>query len=172
MTTATDRFLALLSGVRPRGQDRWIARCAGHDDHSPSLSIRRIRDRLLIRCWAGCTAEQIVAAMGLTLADLYDRRGQYRPSNPIVNRRRYAVAALEAWRQAEFRLCAEDLRSRDTLAGAITVMVQAGEITEAEAWDSLAAVYRGYSALEYRFRRLLHNRDVFALWRESRRSAA
>jgi hypothetical protein len=51
------------------------ARCPVHDDRSPSLSIGLGRDgRVLLRCHAGCDAESIVAAMGLTMADLHPRR--------------------------------------------------------------------------------------------------
>ena len=171
MTTATDRLLPLLSGVRSRGQNRWMARCPAHDDRSPSLSIRRVNDGLLIRCWASCTAAQIVAALGLTLGDLYDRSGPYRPPNPNVARRHRAAEALEAWRQAELQRCAEDLRARDTLRGVFTGIVQAGELTEAQVWDSLAATYHGYTDLEYKFEQLLHGENVLESWRESRRAA-
>ena len=50
----------------------WSAHCPAHDDHNASLSISEGRDgRTLIYCHAGCTPEQIVAAMGLKMADLY-----------------------------------------------------------------------------------------------------
>jgi hypothetical protein len=51
---------------------RWQARCPAHDDTRPSLSISEGNDgRALIHCYAGCPTEKIVAALGLTLADLF-----------------------------------------------------------------------------------------------------
>ena len=49
----------------------WSAHCPAHEDRNASLSISEGRDgRTLIYCHAGCTPEQIVAAMGLKMADL------------------------------------------------------------------------------------------------------
>jgi len=62
------------------------------------------------------------------------------------------------------------LRLRDALSRAITDAVQAGAVTEAEAWDALEEAYAGYSELEYKFERLLRKQDTLALWRESRES--
>ncbi len=71
-------FLALLKGVKQVGPDRWTALCPGHDDRSPSLSIREAGDgKVLIRCWSHCTAEDVVAALGLTMADLFPDNGRY-----------------------------------------------------------------------------------------------
>ena len=65
------RLLDRLSGVKPTGTGRWIARCPAHDDHSPSLSIRDIGDRVLAHCFAGCAVGDVLSAVDLTLADLY-----------------------------------------------------------------------------------------------------
>lgn len=64
-------------GLRSQGDGRWKARCPGHDDREASLSVTRGTDgRALIKCFAGCSADQIVGAMGLKLTDLFadDRR--------------------------------------------------------------------------------------------------
>lgn len=53
----------------------WSARCPGHDDHNASLSISTGADgRILLKCHAGCSAESIVAALGLKLGDLFPPR--------------------------------------------------------------------------------------------------
>lgn len=50
----------------------WQARCPAHEDRTPSLTISEGDDgRTLVHCHAGCTAEDIVAAVGLTLRDLF-----------------------------------------------------------------------------------------------------
>ena len=50
----------------------FVVRCPAHDDKSPSMSVCRGGDgRVLIKCFAGCTTESIVAALGLTMKDLF-----------------------------------------------------------------------------------------------------
>jgi len=81
---ASDRVLEALRRsdctFRPNPSDptRWTAQCPAHDDREPSLSIReaevgREGDRgVLLHCHAGCGKADVVAALGLELADLYD----------------------------------------------------------------------------------------------------
>lgn len=67
-------MLARLDGVRRSGKG-WIARCPAHADKSPSLSIAESDDgRVLIHCFAGCPAADVVAAIGLDLAALFPRK--------------------------------------------------------------------------------------------------
>ncbi len=68
MSTLLDR----LDGVKQTGPSRWIARCPGHDDRSPSLSIRELEDgRILIHDFGGCSATDVLAAVGLEMSDLF-----------------------------------------------------------------------------------------------------
>jgi putative DNA primase/helicase len=64
-------FLSRLDGVRqqPSGTS---ARCPAHDDHVASLSVSAGREggNIVLFCHAGCPPESVVAAMGLTMADL------------------------------------------------------------------------------------------------------
>jgi len=72
---SADAILSRLDRVRRTGVDRWIARCPAHDDRGPSLAIRELGDgRVLIHCFAGCDAHQIVSAVGLTFAELFPPR--------------------------------------------------------------------------------------------------
>ncbi|HUY42113.1 MAG TPA: hypothetical protein VMV82_11230 [Candidatus Dormibacteraeota bacterium] len=53
----------------------WIARCPAHYDRQASLSINEGREgRVLLRCFAGCSVERIVYALGLDMTDLFDPR--------------------------------------------------------------------------------------------------
>ncbi len=62
---------ARLSGKR-YSSGKWLARCPAHDDGRPSLSIAEGSERrVLLRCFAGCTIESIVSALGITLRDLF-----------------------------------------------------------------------------------------------------
>jgi len=70
-----DRFLTRLDRVRQTGANQWSACCPAHNDRSPSLGIKELPDgRLLIRCHAGCDADEIVSAVSLSLSDLYPPR--------------------------------------------------------------------------------------------------
>lgn len=67
-----DQFLVHLNKVRSTGADRWQACCPAHDDRSPSLSIKLGEDgRLLVHCFAGCSAREVVESVGMGLADLF-----------------------------------------------------------------------------------------------------
>ena len=73
MTAAT--LLRNLEEVRETAPGQWLARCPAHEDRRPRLSIRELDDcTLLIKCFAGCAAPDIVAAVGLELRDLFPAR--------------------------------------------------------------------------------------------------
>jgi hypothetical protein len=72
-----DDLLAKLDGVRQTGRGRWLARCTGHEDKSPSLSIRELDDgRILLHCFAGCSVHEVVSGAGLQLQDLFPDKPQ------------------------------------------------------------------------------------------------
>ena len=67
-----EALLSRLDRVKRTGADRWIARCPAHDDRGPSLAVRELDDgRVLIHCFAGCSAHEVVSGAGLTLAELF-----------------------------------------------------------------------------------------------------
>lgn len=73
-------LLQRLECVRKTGAG-WIARCPAHDDRRPSLSVAEADDgRVLLRCFAGCSAADVVHSVGLDLADLFPRRLDTHPS--------------------------------------------------------------------------------------------
>ena len=72
------------------------ARCPAHDDGGPSLSLSEGDDgRVLLHCFAGCSTAAVVAAMGLTIADLFPPSNTRRrpPPVPGVSRRELHAAA-------------------------------------------------------------------------------
>jgi len=106
--TPLERVLSCIPGAR-RNARGWTARCPAHDDRGPSLSIGTGRDdRVLVRCFAGCSTEAIVAALGLTMAALFapDTR-QHHVDRPLRRASRENVEAFivrEIERQRRFRL--------------------------------------------------------------------
>ena len=72
---SADTLLSRLEGVKHTGNGRWIARCPAHDDKRPSLAIRELDDsRVLAHCFAQCSIEQILAAVGLDYDALFPER--------------------------------------------------------------------------------------------------
>lgn len=75
-------ILNRLTGVKG-GSGQWYARCPAHDDKHQSLSVSIGQDgRVLLNCHAGCSVENVAAAMGLTVKDLFvDKpKAQERPT--------------------------------------------------------------------------------------------
>lgn len=84
MSAPIDLVLSRLDKVKAAGASRWKACCPAHDDRDPSLSIREADDgKVLLHCWAGCFTADVLAAIGLTVRDLFpevhgDSRGPVR----------------------------------------------------------------------------------------------
>ena len=81
-----ESLLEKLDSVRKTGSGRWVARCPGHEDNSPSLSLHELDDgRALIHCFAGCSVEEVLGALDLGFDALYppriigDQRRERRP---------------------------------------------------------------------------------------------
>lgn len=85
---------ARVSAVAPKQTPRGVKVCCpAHDDKMPSLDITRGTDQpVLIKCWAGCDVEDVLAAAGLTWADVSaDKPMPERPSSaPVVREVRRA----------------------------------------------------------------------------------
>jgi hypothetical protein len=53
-------------------QDEWRAKCPNHQGKSnTSLSLTPQDDRVLLYCHGGCTQQDVVRALGLSMADLF-----------------------------------------------------------------------------------------------------
>ena len=67
-------LLNRLERVRQTGEGRWLACCPAHEDKRPSLSIREVDGgRVLVHDFGGCEVGAVLDAVGLTLADLFDK---------------------------------------------------------------------------------------------------
>lgn len=85
-----DDLLARLDGVRRSGRG-WVAPCPAHDDRHPSLSVCEGERAILLRCWAGCSVDEIMAVLGIEVRNLFydtDQSGQRtrRPAQPRSRR--------------------------------------------------------------------------------------
>lgn len=76
----------------PMSQNKWRAKCPCHNDTNESLTVTLMPDgKILVGCFAGCRTEDIVAAVGLKLGDLFP------PSmrNPEAARHKYGLTLKE-----------------------------------------------------------------------------
>lgn len=62
--------------LRENGRDRWRACCPAHGGSNPSaLSVGIGNDCVvLLKCWHGCSADEVADALGLDLAALFPPR--------------------------------------------------------------------------------------------------
>ena len=65
-----NQILNMLDKVSQSGE-RYKALCPAHDDKRPSLSITEKDNKILLKCWSGCTNEEITSALGIGLKDLF-----------------------------------------------------------------------------------------------------
>lgn len=67
-----EQFVQRLHGAKPRGQNKWMACCPAHEDRDPSLAIAATpQGKILLKCYAGCSALDVVQSLGLELKDLF-----------------------------------------------------------------------------------------------------
>ncbi len=66
-----NEFISKLNKVKKINFGEYIASCPAHDDKNPSLSVTEREGKILLHCHGGCSAEDIVRAMGLTMKDLF-----------------------------------------------------------------------------------------------------
>lgn len=102
-----ENLLSRLEVVR-RTSRGYTARCPAHADKSPSLAIKEGERGVLVKCWAGCTLQEICEALGIRQGDLFfdaHRPGRQQPFAKAVKVDRRALAF-------RFELYALDLRLR------------------------------------------------------------
>ncbi len=72
-------FLNRLHKVKSSGRDSWMACCPAHEDKNPSMKIDIKNDKILIKCWTGCSVEDILGAVGMDFSDIL-------PDKPLYHR--------------------------------------------------------------------------------------
>src|SRR5215472_12096745 len=104
-----DDLLEHLEKVR-RTSRGYTARCPAHEDNYPSLSVSEGDRGILVKCWGGCTLDQVTAALGIRIADLFfetptPRGRRTAPTPPKLDRVslafRFELAALDRRLRAE-----------------------------------------------------------------------
>jgi len=86
-----NEFLPRLKGVTTGDGKQYHAKCPAHEDQHASLSVSEGDDgRILLNCHVGCTSQEIVSKLGLTINDLFSDDRTAPASKPeIVARYNY-----------------------------------------------------------------------------------
>lgn len=135
-----DMLLSCLSKVKQTGAGKWLALCPGHDDRSPSLSIKITEDRILIHDFAGCSLESILYAIGLTINDLFPDsipkkyhgikgHDRYKARCEIPRLSRYELFEKLVFEASVLSVAVGDLLDGHTLSDADLVRVQLAQDT-------------------------------------------
>ncbi len=75
-----DDFIQRLQKVKKTGEHRWQALCPAHHDKQASLSVTVGKSQpIVLCCHAGCSTEEICAALGLKSSDLCEDRVELPP---------------------------------------------------------------------------------------------
>lgn len=77
--------------ARPNGRGGWNLRCPAHSDRNPSLTLdQNEQHHALVLCQAGCSTDDVLAAIGRTRRDLYPKGDRNRrETDPVVATYRY-----------------------------------------------------------------------------------
>ena len=52
-----------LNKVRWCGISKFTACCPAHDDRNPSMSVSDVGGKILVKCFAGCSQEEVIGAL-------------------------------------------------------------------------------------------------------------
>lgn len=76
-------FLSRLHVDRgPNANGEYMCRCPAHDDKTASLCVREGQRGIVLKCQAGCVTNAVVAAMGLSMSDLFRDPAKPRRAEP------------------------------------------------------------------------------------------
>lgn len=82
-----NEFLLKFKNVKQVSPTEYEALCPAHGDKHPSLHISEGEDgKILINCKAGCTAEEIVAALDLEMSDLFPASENTKTEKAVASR--------------------------------------------------------------------------------------
>jgi len=111
-----DEFLSHLKKVKRQGKG-YMACCPAHDDRNPSLSVSEGDDgRILLKCFADCDIEAVVASIGLNMSDLFPdkeeplKSSRMSSAKSVEPRSSEKIVATYGYVDAEGRLLYEKVR--------------------------------------------------------------
>lgn len=103
-SATAEPLLQRLDGVQ-KSASGWRARCPACGGKSRKVSIAERDGRVLLHCFAGCRAEDVLAAVGLSWADIMPPRTW--PESPEERRQARRALRESAWAAALATLATE-----------------------------------------------------------------
>jgi hypothetical protein len=118
MSASIDTLLARLDGVRQVKANGWMSRCPAHNGDGRSLAVTHSNDgRILIHCFAyECEASDILAAVGMTVGDLFPDRLPQHQYVPM----KHAIPAIDVLRVMKHELAVVEALMSDFASGRLT----------------------------------------------------
>lgn len=89
MFKSKDDFLSQLFKVKEIATNQYMACCPAHDDSKPSLSIKFDNGKILLKCFAGCSVDDVLNSLSLTKSDLYYDDGVTKAVNTSSTKYKY-----------------------------------------------------------------------------------
>jgi len=124
--SAAAKIIDRLHNVQRLRPDSWRAGCPlCQSRQGRPVHVRQIDDRVLLKPFCGCSTADILGALGLRLADLYDRPLEH-SSGPVRSR----IPASDLL---------EVIDADATTAAAIIAKVRTQQAVTTEEWERLAA---------------------------------
>jgi len=97
-----EEFVSSLRNVKKRGHNKWLCSCPSHNDDDPSLSVTTTpTGKILLHCFAGCSASSVVQSMGLSLEDLFP---DAYAENPMAFAKREMIARAKKDDSDDFKV--------------------------------------------------------------------
>lgn len=97
-----ESILSSLEGVKGHGH-QYTAKCPAHDDQKASLCVSCGNDgRILLKCQAGCSTEEVAGALGLSMVDLFPDKKDTRE-----------IIATYQYKDADGKILGEKIRYAD-----------------------------------------------------------
>lgn len=118
MSVPIETLLSRLDGVRQVKPNGWMARCPAHNGDGRSLAVTdKDNGYILIHCFAHeCEAGDILAAIGMSVSDLFPERLPDRSYSPP----KHAVPSVDVLRVMKHELGIVQLLMSDFEAGRLT----------------------------------------------------
>jgi hypothetical protein len=159
MVNLTSISIARLFKARPSGKGKWMAKCPVHRDRMASLEIKQGRNAgtTIVGCFAGCPKDAVLAHVGLTVRDLFEDSGQWKPTPEILQawsdeerlrlyERQHALAIMAQailpdernyWRMVERNIAIKGRALRCKMDSSFRREREVQRIIKAYGWDAL-----------------------------------
>jgi len=143
-----EMVLHRLANVR-RAPCGFIALCPAHDDRHPSLSIKEGERGILLKCWTGCSLDEICRALGIQTRDLFYDSGLTWKQRKAISVRPRRLDWRKMSHDLEFASESRRLRAESIFKAArqLNIAMMSGEEID-RAWRCLGVAFHALRVSE------------------------